>query len=326
MYGKIEEAIIYWERWVARHPGDTLIALKQLADALLEAGDRDGALGVCTRNPFSYSLKRMLTDIYEGKNNIDAAVEYWKTQFATNRSCPTAEVELAYALKVKGDLNTEIAVWKEFYRQGSPDGFFARRSFTHLAQAVEKKGDIDEIVEFWKEQLIEDWHSQRKKDRAYCKLKSAFTGKGDKDGEIAFWKQAFQWNREDEQCANWLTDAFKEKGDFAALIEFWKTEVIEEATTTNRKQLASALDEHGDLDAAIDAWEAAILSDPHDYNLPALLGRAYTTKGDMKRAVRFWQTAASQHPRNRAVAHELANALRTEKAVESALKFQRSLS
>jgi tetratricopeptide (TPR) repeat protein len=164
MKGETEQAIKFWQSKLTDYPGDG-IALRQLANSFLAAGDQDGVLQLCRENPSCWMLEHFLTDVYKRRRDLDGAVEYWKTQLASNWP-EKAAMELAYALNVKGDIGAEIAFWKECYIKGDQwrgpmyraDRRKAQIFLRYLIRAFKKNGSIDETIEFWKEQFVDGQH------------------------------------------------------------------------------------------------------------------------------------------------------------------------
>jgi eukaryotic-like serine/threonine-protein kinase len=311
--GRSEEAIRYFTAAQAALP----VAAHELAHALMDKGETDGAIGafrdLTRRRPdeprhFGCLGKALKSRgrAREANDAFDAAIAASRRRIRLKPDFAQAHFDLGYALEAKGDVDAAIAEFRQAIRL-KPDFAVAH---SNLGAVLHSKGNVEEAIAEYRQaiRLTPDFAV------AHYNLGVALEAKGDVDAAIAEYRQAIRLKPDYANAQDNLGAALHSKGNVdAAIAEFRQAIRLKPDNGEAHGNLGTALHSKGDVDAAIAEYREAIRLKPDYASAHSNLGVALVAKGNVDAAIAEFREAIRLKP-DHANAHiKLASAERAKR-------------
>jgi len=243
---------------------------------------------------------------------VENAIGYYRAAMAIRPESAGIHLNLANALKEKGDLDAAIAEYREAIRL-KPDLVVAHGN---LGLALEAQGKLEEAVGEHRAAIrlnpdLADTHTY---------LGLALEAQGKLEEAVGEYRAAIRLKPDLADAHTYLGSALQKKGQFdAAIAEFRETIRLTPDLGYAHSNLGGALAEKGELDEAIAECRAAIRLEPDNSYAHVNLGNALTGKVEHNAAMAEFRKAIRLKP-DFAIAHSnLGNALSAKGELDAAI-------
>ena len=257
---------------------DNIAVLTNLGDALLEAGDRPGAIAAfkeAIRLDSKYAQAHYNLGIaLRRSGDIPGAITAYKEALRLNPKDAQTHCNLGIVLRDSGDLPGAIAAYKEAIR------FDPKLTLAHtnLGNALHSSGDIPGAITAYKEAIRLD----QKLTFVHYNLGIALHSSGDIPGAIAAYKEALRLDPKFAFAHCNLGIVLRGSGDGPGAIAAFKEAIrFDPKLTLAHCNLGIALHNSGDIPGAITAYKEAIRLDPKDATNYCSLGIVLRASGDI---------------------------------------------
>jgi tetratricopeptide (TPR) repeat protein len=272
-----------------------LAALNDLAVALLDQGNHDGAIACFEEairlDPNDATPRFNLGNALFKKGNRPGAIAAYREAIRFNPEYAKAYGNLGVALSTEGDPDAAIAAIREAIRL-NPNDALTHDNLGAILRDV--KRDYDGAITHFREAIrIDPGYA-----KAYCNLGVALRAKGDPDGAIAAYRDAIRLDPKlavaHSSLGAILCDVRRDyDGAITALNEAIR---LDPKDARFHISLANALRAKGNPDGAIAAYREAIRLNPEDASFHNSLGVALRTKGDPDGAIAAYREAIRLNP------------------------------
>ena len=329
-FKRIDTAIELWKCLTKMEPKDATI-MDQLVDLGKRTGNYAVMLDIISANLSYFAGDEQMAERFKNVKSADQAVRLWERELQrdpenlkeTNNPAYLVKIQritdqLAYAMRMKGDIDGEIRVLSTAYLSAmrlSEARFYEKR----LREVFERGGNARAAIEFWKE----CWAHVRSRPDHFCHegtinaLEDAFRQNGRVEESIDWWKSQVLQHPTNDNIARCLSAAFREKNDVDSTIEFWMNAFYMNPRSEGlASRLAESLEEQGNIDAAIDAWKVAVMENPNQSMCGWMLTKAFEKKGNVDDAVELLVMARLTYPENKCLVEQLRNAKKIQRELQ----------
>jgi tetratricopeptide (TPR) repeat protein len=296
LLGRSEEAVRYFTAAQAVLP----VAAHELAHALEDKGETDGAIGVfrdlSRRRPHEarhYTcLGKALKSRGRGReadDAFDAAIVASRRRVHLKPDSVQAHFDLGCALESRGNTDEAIAEYREAVRL-NPDYAVAHNN---LGVALRAQGKTEQAIEQYRQAI----RLQSDYAEAHNNLGLALKAKGEIEAAIAEFREAIRLKPDLAEPHCNLGNALRAQGKVDLGIEQFREAIrLRPDLAEAHCDLGSALDGKGAVEAAIAEFREAIRLNPDDALAYYNLGNALKARGENDAAIAEYRRAIRLKP------------------------------
>jgi tetratricopeptide (TPR) repeat protein len=271
-----------------------------------------------SHRPGDLRLLMMVGETYpinqeEGANE---RLRWFQAAVAAAPAMPAAHINLAFALKDKGQLDEAITCLRKAIEI---DPKYAPAHY-NLGVALKDKGQVDEAIACYQKAIALD----PKFPMAHVNLGAVLLTKGQVDEAIACDKKAIALDPKDAKAHVALGTALGNKGQVDEAIACYQKAIeLDPKFAPAHVGLGAALWRKGQLDEAIACDKKAIELDPKDAGAHYNLGYALKDKGRLDEAIACWRKAIEIDPKHAWAHNDLGAALGEKGQLDEAIAFDK---